>query len=92
MLLHLFNAKIQTKLKTVKALFNYYLNAGPSMAGGQGNIKLRFIKFHFNCSPWAEWRITHPGLGGIEVAPHNVCYSQVPIKRVGPNKRVGWMF
>ena len=57
------------------------------MAGGQGNTKLRFIKFHFNCSPWAEWRITHPGLGGIEVAPHNVCYSQVPIKRVGPKSR-----
>lgn len=36
MLLQLFNAKIQTKLKIVKALFYYYLNAGASMAGGQG--------------------------------------------------------
>ena len=22
----------------------------------------------------------------------NMCYSQVPIKWVGPNKRVGWVF
>ena len=36
MLLQLFNAKIQTKLKTVKALFYYNVNAGASMPGGQG--------------------------------------------------------
>ena len=66
MLLQLFNAKIETKLKTVKALFYYYVHAVASMVGGAGLTIPHpgFGRIEVAATAWwrAAFQLAHPAL------------------------------
>jgi hypothetical protein len=58
---------------------------------------LALVNIHFLLSKLA-WQVFWTKINFIQMKLPNFvnslpgCYSQVPIKRVGPNKRVGWIF